>query len=58
MKRNDKLIDGIRRRSTEIENQLIDELAAGLIGRREFLRHGSVLGMSLPLLTTLGERSA
>ena len=54
MKRNDKLIDGIRRQSTEIENQLIDELAAGLIGRREFLRHGTVLGMSLPLLTTLG----
>jgi len=54
VKRNDKLIDGIRRQSTEIENQLIDELAAGLIGRREFLRHGTVLGMSLPLLTTLG----
>ncbi len=54
MKRNDRLIDGIRRRSTEIENHLIDELAAGLIGRREFLRHGAVLGMSLPLLTTLG----
>jgi peptide/nickel transport system substrate-binding protein len=54
VKRNDRLIDGIRRRSTEIENQLIDELAAGYIGRREFLRHGTVLGMSLPLLTALG----
>ena len=54
MKRDNKFIDNIRRRSTDIENQLIDEFAAGYIGRREFLRHGTVLGMSMPLLTMLG----
>lgn len=53
MKRNDKLIDGVRRRSSDIENHIIDEFAAGHIGRRAFLRHGSLLGMSLPLLTGL-----
>ena len=50
MKKNDKIVDSIRRSSSEIENALIDELVAGRIGRREFLRHGSVIGMSLPLL--------
>ncbi|MET1027658.1 MAG: hypothetical protein ABWY00_10855, partial [Dongiaceae bacterium] len=53
MKRNDKFIDGIRRRSTTVENHIIDEFAAGHIGRRDFLRHGSIIGMSLPLLTGL-----
>jgi peptide/nickel transport system substrate-binding protein len=51
--KNDKIVDTIRRRRSEIENALIDELAAGHIGRREFLRHGTVLGMSLPLLGSL-----
>jgi peptide/nickel transport system substrate-binding protein len=53
VKKNDKVIDAIRRRSSEIENDLIDELAAGRIGRREFLRHGSVIGLSLPLLGSI-----
>ena len=39
---------GLRRRMSEVENDLIDELRAGHIGRREFLRHGTVLGMSAP----------
>src|ERR1700754_3151239 len=50
MMRYDKLLDSFRRRLNEVENDLVDELAAGRIGRREFLRHGSVLGLSLPLL--------
>lgn len=53
-KANDKLIDTIRRHSTPVENALIDELAAGSIGRRDFLRHGALLGLSLPLLSALG----
>ena len=53
MKKNDKFIDGVRRQGSEIENHIIDEFAAGHIGRRDFLRHGSVIGMSLPLLTGL-----
>src|SRR5437764_5581734 len=42
--------DTLRRRASEVENNLIDELQAGRIGRREFLRHGTVLGMSAPLI--------
>jgi peptide/nickel transport system substrate-binding protein len=45
-----RILDALRRRMTVYENDLIDELAAGRIGRREFLRHGTVLGLSLPLL--------
>src|SRR5579862_1711310 len=53
MKKNDKLIDSIRRQSSELENHIIDEFLAGHIDRRGFLRHGVTIGMSLPLLTTL-----
>ena len=45
-----RILDALRRRMTVYENDLIDELAAGRIGRRAFLRQGSVLGLSLPLL--------
>lgn len=47
------ILDRIRRRSTPIENALLDERAAGRIGRREFIRHGSVIGLSIPLLSAL-----
>jgi peptide/nickel transport system substrate-binding protein len=50
MERDYRRIDSLRRRLNEIENDLVDELASGRIGRREFLRHGAVLGLSLPLL--------
>jgi peptide/nickel transport system substrate-binding protein len=45
-----RYLDELRRKSSDVENDLIDELRAGRIGRREFLRHGTVLGMSAPLL--------
>src|SRR5262245_940703 len=48
--KNDQILDFLRRRLTEVENDLVDELVSGRIGRREFLRHGSVLGLSLPIL--------
>ena len=48
--RSRAMLDQIRRQSTSIERALIDELTAGRLGRREFLRHGSVLGLSIPLL--------
>jgi peptide/nickel transport system substrate-binding protein len=51
--KNDKMLDSARRQLNEVENDLVDELAAGRIGRREFLRHGSVLGLSLPVLSTI-----
>ena len=51
-----RYLDELRRKSSEVENDLIDELRAGQIGRREFLRHGTVLGMSAPLLLATAGR--
>src|SRR5215831_15870368 len=53
VKSKDKLLDSVRRGSSELENHVIDELVAGHIDRRAFLRHGSILGMSLPLMGTV-----
>jgi len=51
--KNDRILDFLRRRLTEIENDLVDELVSGRIGRREFLRHGSALGLSVPILGSI-----
>lgn len=45
-----KLLDLLRKGRSEHDNHLIDGLVDGRVSRREFLRFGSVLGMSLPLL--------
>ena len=50
MAESQRRLDELRRRSTEVENHLIDELRAGKIDRREFIRRGTVVGMSIPLL--------
>lgn len=47
------MIDNARRTLTAIENSAVDELLAGRMDRRDFLRHGSVLGLSLPFLGSL-----
>ena len=47
---NFKRLDALRRGRSEHENHLIDGLVAGRVSRREFMRHGSVLGLSLPFL--------
>ena len=44
-------VDAIRKDSTELENHLIDQLSAGKITRREFVRRGTVIGMSIPMLS-------
>jgi peptide/nickel transport system substrate-binding protein len=44
-------VDRIRRSRSELENHVIDEFFAGHISRREFVRAGSVVGFSLPLLS-------
>jgi peptide/nickel transport system substrate-binding protein len=46
-------VDDIRKSSSELENHLVDELAAGRITRRDFVRRGTVLGLSLPTLSFL-----
>jgi peptide/nickel transport system substrate-binding protein len=45
-----RTIDAWRRTLGALDNDLIDELIAGRVDRRGFLRHGSMLGLSLPLL--------
>jgi peptide/nickel transport system substrate-binding protein len=46
-------VDAIRGSSSELENHLIDEFASGRLTRREFVRRGTVVGMSIPMLSFL-----
>ncbi len=46
-------LDEIRAGRSELENHYIDELLAGRIDRRQFLRRGSTIGMSTVLLGTI-----
>jgi peptide/nickel transport system substrate-binding protein len=47
-------IDRLRRGSrNEIESHIVDEYVAGRIDRREFFRRGTVMGMSLPMLSLI-----
>jgi peptide/nickel transport system substrate-binding protein len=50
MTMNRKLLDSLRHGCSALENHLIDGLVARRVSRREFMRHGSVLGISLPVL--------
>ncbi|MER9306432.1 ABC transporter substrate-binding protein [Mesorhizobium sp. M0496] len=50
MSKNYRILDLIRRNSSPLENHLIDGLVDGRVSRRDFIRHGSLLGLSLPLL--------
>jgi peptide/nickel transport system substrate-binding protein len=46
-------IESYRQEAGELENDLIDEFQEGSLSRLEFIRAGSVLGMSIPLLGLL-----
>ena len=50
MGERERRLDEIRTERTQLENHLIDEFRSGNIGRREFVRRGAVVGMSVPLL--------
>ncbi len=50
MSRGNSELDRLRDGRTELENHYIDELVSGRLSRRDFLRRGSVIGMSAPLL--------
>src|SRR5215469_669359 len=52
-KRSSIVVDTLRRGLTEMQNHVVDEFVAGYIDRRAFLRHGAVMGLSLPVLSTL-----
>ncbi len=43
-------LDQLRAGQGDIANHIIDEFAAGRISRRDFLRRGTVVGLSLPIL--------
>jgi peptide/nickel transport system substrate-binding protein len=47
---NPERLDRLRKSQSEIGNHIIDEFAAGKISRRDFLRRGTVVGISLPVL--------
>jgi peptide/nickel transport system substrate-binding protein len=51
---NRRSLDHLRRSATDTENAVVDEFLAGRIGRRDLLRHGGVLGVSMPLIGALG----
>ncbi|RWE92363.1 ABC transporter substrate-binding protein [Mesorhizobium sp.] len=53
MNNNYRIIDLIRRNRSPHENHLIDGLVDGRVSRRDFIRHGSLLGVSLPLLSRI-----
>src|SRR5579875_637832 len=46
MSTDSRRLDAVREGRSELENHYIDELVAGRLGRREFLRRGAALGMS------------
>ncbi|MDH5452842.1 MAG: ABC transporter substrate-binding protein, partial [Paracoccaceae bacterium] len=50
---NFKKLDLLRRGRSAHENHLIDGLVRGTVSRREFMRFGSVLGLSVPLLGSI-----
>jgi peptide/nickel transport system substrate-binding protein len=50
MTRSNSELDRLRSERSELENHYIDELVNGNVSRREFLRKGSTIGMSVPLL--------
>jgi peptide/nickel transport system substrate-binding protein len=47
---DDRKLDQIRGERSELENHYIDELVAGRLDRRSFLRRGAVLGMSASVM--------
>ena len=51
--KNHNILDILRRGRADLENHLIDGLVNGRVSRREFIRHGSLLGLSLPFLGVL-----
>ena len=50
MQRPYSMIDLLRRRLGPLENHLVDELLAGRLSRRSFLRRASVIGLGGPML--------
>ena len=50
MRSSDRELGELRKDRSDLENHYIDELVSGRVSRRQFLRRGSAIGMSAPLL--------
>ena len=50
MNADHRRLDRLREGQGDIGNHVIDEFVAGRMSRRDFIRRGSVVGISLPLL--------
>ena len=50
MRDDHRRLDPMRRQATDLENAVVDELLARRLSRREFVRRGTVIGISLPTL--------
>jgi peptide/nickel transport system substrate-binding protein len=50
---NNRLLDQVRGHSSELENHYIDEFAAGNLSRRDFLRRGGVIGISVTSMSAV-----
>jgi len=51
-------LDEVRKGRTALENNAIDELIAGRVSRREFIRYATVIGFSMPALAVVLEACA
>jgi peptide/nickel transport system substrate-binding protein len=51
MDETQRRLDAVREQRSELENHLIEEYKDGKISRREFVRRGTVVGMSIPLVS-------
>ena len=52
---NHRRLDPLRRERGAIAEHVIDEFVAGHLPRREFLRRGTMIGLSLPVLGAILE---
>jgi peptide/nickel transport system substrate-binding protein len=50
---NQRRLSGLRGGQGDIANHIIDEFAAGRLSRRDFIRRGTVVGISVPLLGSI-----
>ncbi len=53
MSTNPRKLSELRARRSEVENHYVDELLAGRLDRREFLRRGAAAGMSVSVMAAL-----
>jgi len=51
MDETQRRVDEIRKERSELENHIIDQYIDGRITRRDFVRRGTVVGMSIPLVS-------